>query len=33
MGIEEQFGLVEQLTQFEAELASFQFPANGSLYL
>lgn len=33
MTIEEQFGLVEQLTQFEAELASIQFPANGSLYL
>jgi len=33
MTIEEQFGLVEQLTQFEAELASIQFPANGSMYL
>ncbi|KAF2240280.1 hypothetical protein BU26DRAFT_470903 [Trematosphaeria pertusa] len=32
MTIQEQFGLVEQLTQFEAELASIQFPANGSLY-
>ncbi|KAF1845533.1 uncharacterized protein K460DRAFT_386030 [Cucurbitaria berberidis CBS 394.84] len=33
MTIEDQFNLVEQLTQFEAELASIQFPANGSLYL
>ncbi|KAH7345910.1 hypothetical protein BKA66DRAFT_517139 [Pyrenochaeta sp. MPI-SDFR-AT-0127] len=33
MTIEDQFSLVEQLTQFEAKLASFQFPANGSLYL
>lgn len=33
MTIEEQFDLVEQLTQFEADLASIQFPANGSLYL
>ncbi|KAH8710213.1 hypothetical protein GQ44DRAFT_763149 [Phaeosphaeriaceae sp. PMI808] len=33
MTIDEQFSLVEQLTQFEAELASIQFPANGSLYL
>ncbi|KAI1565008.1 hypothetical protein PtrEW13061_011952, partial [Pyrenophora tritici-repentis] len=29
MTIEEQFDLVEQLTKFEAELASIQFPANG----
>ncbi|KAH9881159.1 hypothetical protein J1614_001654 [Plenodomus biglobosus] len=33
MTIPEQFSLVEQLTKFEAELASIQFPANGSLYL
>ncbi|KAF1912281.1 kinase-like domain-containing protein [Ampelomyces quisqualis] len=33
MTVEEQFNLVEQLTQFEAELASIPFPANGSLYL
>lgn len=33
MTIGNQFSLVEQLTQFEAELASIQFPANGSLYL
>jgi hypothetical protein len=33
MTIEDQFSLVEQLTQFEAELASLRFPANGSLYL
>ncbi|CAE6998145.1 hypothetical protein P3342_000765 [Pyrenophora teres f. teres] len=32
MTIQEHFDLVEQLTQFEAELASIQFPANGSLY-
>ncbi|KAL6711319.1 hypothetical protein ACN47E_005850 [Coniothyrium glycines] len=33
MTVEERFDLVEQLTKFEAELASFQFPAHGSLYL
>lgn len=33
MTVTEQFALVEQLTQFEAELASIQFPGIGSLYL
>lgn len=33
MTIRDRFSLVEQLSQFEAELASIQFPANGSLYL
>jgi hypothetical protein len=32
MTIQEQFSLVEQLTEFEAELASI-IPAYGSLYL